>query len=306
MDRLIPVWFPEGKRLGKTEYVAKNPERQDQNLGSFSICLERGFGYDFASKKWYGPIDLFAIAHGLSTSEAICRLRSQLKADDIEKLKTQLSPRNSDRKADTTTGIQVLPTRDFDTERLRHHVFGKPCVVFTYRNTQGKLLGYVCRFNLNLDGRSVKRLLPFTFFERKGKTGWHWSEQGWAGRKPIYRAEKLGANPQTQVLITEGESTCDAAQRLFPEFTCITWRGGVHCVDKVDWSSLLARAQVTVWPDCDEAGLDAARNIKKLVPRTIIVRPPPWKESGWDLADAEQDGVSPDVLRRYLLENQIS
>ncbi|MDB5491911.1 MAG: uncharacterized protein JWO78_1760 [Micavibrio sp.] len=45
---LLARWLPEGKIVGQ-EYIALNPTRDDENLGSFKINLKTGRWCDFAT-----------------------------------------------------------------------------------------------------------------------------------------------------------------------------------------------------------------------------------------------------------------
>ena len=76
-SELIPRWFPSGRLAGNHEYVTLNPTRNDRTLGSFSINLHTGFGHDFATGESFGIIDLYAVSHGVSTSEAIRLMASE-------------------------------------------------------------------------------------------------------------------------------------------------------------------------------------------------------------------------------------
>jgi len=101
------------------------------------------------------------------------------------------------------------------------------------------------------------------------------------------------------VLILEGEKTCDAAQRMFPDFVCLSWRGGVGNIKRVDWKILEGRV-IAIWPDNDVPGIEAANVILKAVKSGKIISPPSWKPTGWDLGDAEDERIPPIKLLSYL------
>jgi len=48
----------------------------------------------------------------------------------------------------------------------------------------------------------------------------------------------------------------DSAKKLLPEYTVLSWLGGVSAVDKVNWKLLQDRS-VVIWPDNDDAGKKA-------------------------------------------------
>src|ERR1700728_3229486 len=59
IDMLVSMWLPQGKRVG-SEWVARNPTRNDATPGSFSVNLRTGVWSDFATSDAGGDmIDLF-------------------------------------------------------------------------------------------------------------------------------------------------------------------------------------------------------------------------------------------------------
>jgi len=75
---LLRRWLSNGRREGR-EFVALNPRRADQHLGSFKINLVTGRWSDFASgDKGGDPISLAAYVFGLSQGEAARRLAKML------------------------------------------------------------------------------------------------------------------------------------------------------------------------------------------------------------------------------------
>ena len=90
------------------------------------------------------------------------------------------------------------------------------------------------------------------------------------------------------MLLVEGERTCDAAQRLFPNLIAMTWAGGANAIATVDWTPLQGR-NVTIWPDNDEPGRKAATRIGEILVRnkaTVSIGDPSGWPEAWDLADA--------------------
>lgn len=72
--RMLPAilqrWLPGGHREGH-EWVALNPRRADQHLGSFKINVTTGRWADFATSDAGGdPISLLAYLNGCSQLEA--------------------------------------------------------------------------------------------------------------------------------------------------------------------------------------------------------------------------------------------
>jgi hypothetical protein len=142
---------------------------------------------------------------------------------------------------------------------------GPIAVRYTYRNDDGELVLYVCRFEPNqtweanytnapkgkIEKPDNKTFRPLSFCEFKdGSTRWHWIAPAFG--IPLYKADKLAANPTARVLVCEGEKAARAAQQLFPDRMAITWHGGAKAVHKAPWATLVGR-QVLVWPDHDNA-----------------------------------------------------
>jgi hypothetical protein len=80
--RYLPLivlrWLPEGRREGH-EWVARNPTRSDQRLGSFKVNLRSGKWADFATGDKGGDvISLAAYLHGLSQSGAARKISEML------------------------------------------------------------------------------------------------------------------------------------------------------------------------------------------------------------------------------------
>lgn len=65
--------LPRGKREGKY-WVALNPTRNDDNLGSFKVKITTGQFYDYATNEGGDIISLYAYLKGCSQYEAACQL----------------------------------------------------------------------------------------------------------------------------------------------------------------------------------------------------------------------------------------
>lgn len=75
---LLKRWLPEGKLSGQ-EYIALNPTRQDNSLGSFKINIKTGRWADFATEdKGHDVISLAAYIFGISQGEALRRVATLL------------------------------------------------------------------------------------------------------------------------------------------------------------------------------------------------------------------------------------
>lgn len=176
-----------------------------------------------------------------------------------------------------------------------HRDFGKPSMVWPYRNAQGQVIGYAARFDVaNDDGTTDKEVLPISFCTND-KAQRFWAAKGFDDPRPPYRLPELSAKPGAPVLLVEGEKTVDAAVALFPDMAVTTSPGGGKAVHKTDWSSLNGR-HVTIWRDNDEPGEAYAQKAGQAILDSgalsvSVVDVPDVFPEGWDLADAPPDGA---------------
>ena len=167
---------------------------------------------------------------------------------------------------------------------------------YAYKDADSNILGYVVR----LEDKSGNKITPtLTYCQNdKGEQQWRW--QGFGNDRPLYGLDQLKAKPNAPVLIVEGEKTCEAARELFKDHAVVTWSGGSGAVQKSDWSTLKDRS-VTIWPDHDQPGLNAAAKITAILEnqgnqegKTVevkIVNLPSTLPHKWDLADKAPDGL---------------
>ena len=162
---------------------------------------------------------------------------------------------------------------------------------YAYKDADSNILGYVVRLE---DKQGNKITLTLTYCRNhEGKEQWRW--QGFSNDRPLYGLDQLRQQPDAPVLIVEGEKTAEAARVLLPEYAVITWSGGCGAVQKSDWTVLKDR-NVTVWPDNDKPGFNAAVKIADLLnaqgnQKTKIVDLSPTLPHKWDLADKIPNGI---------------
>lgn len=167
-----------------------------------------------------------------------------------------------------------------DPGPLQHPQFGKPQKRYDYYDRGGHLIGAICRWDR--DGK--KEIRPATLSNGQ----WVWV--GFPKPHPLYRLGDLLAQPSRPVLVVEGEKAADAARDLITSHTVTTWPHGASSVAQADWSPLKGR-DVVLWPDADEPGLKAMREVGAAL-RTIgaqsirLVKLPEGLPAGWDLGDA--------------------
>ena len=291
-DRILEDWLPGGY-WDKGEYKPCNPVRGDKNPGSFCIDGATGRFIDFAdptTAKGGDFINLYAYIKGLSQGDAAKQLKDYLNMADtlppVNRSKVAPIRKTKDKPQPIIPVPKGIPDPDFNKR-------GKPSQVWTYRTRAGGLMGYVLRID-RLD--ESKDFYPLFFFAN----GWKFAGITGDNPRPIYRQEELDRNPEAKVLICEGEKAADAGQRLFSDYVVLSWLGGSGAAKKVDWSVLKDR-DVVIWPDNDEAGVKAASAIQSAIPNAYVVQLPDSKPKGWDLADAEAEGLAPSALRPLLI-----
>ena len=75
---LVKIWLPSG-RLDGQEWVALNPTRHDNRVGSFKVNTATGKWADFATNDRGGdPISLYAYLNNLSQKNAALELQRKL------------------------------------------------------------------------------------------------------------------------------------------------------------------------------------------------------------------------------------
>lgn len=178
------------------------------------------------------------------------------------------------------------PEAQRNPKGIQHPTLGHPSMQWEYRDRQGRLVGYIYRFNREDGG---KEILPLSWGVTEDGSKGSWRLKAFNEKRPLYGGQHLLANPKAPVLIVEGEKTADAAKIIFPDYIVLTWPGGSGGVKVVDWSGLSQR-KITIWPDADEPGLKAAANIAEILKASgaegiKLVDLPEDLPKSWDLAD---------------------
>lgn len=204
------------------------------------------------------------------------------------------SARRPDRPSATTAAkgewtVLVPIPKNAPPPPAEHFKRGKPSRTWPYHDAQGRLIGYVCRFDLADGG---KEFGPLTYCRNdKGRLEWRW--QSWPEPRPLYGLDRLAKRPKAPVILCEGEKAADAAAELLPDHVAVTSSHGSKAAAKTDLSPLQGR-DVTIWPDADEPGQGYAETVKKLLaPIAATVKrinPPSGVKEGWDAADALAEG----------------
>jgi putative DNA primase/helicase len=277
---LVPGWLPGGKFQGH-EYICGSIA--GGTGGSFSVNVMTGRWGEFAGEDKGGDlISLYAAIHNLSNGAA---------AQELEPAVAGIVPKYVNGHDAEPDHVQRPPNVDFQASMFKHSHDGLPSQFWIYRDAEGPLMA-VARYD---KPDQKKEIRPWTF------NGLKWICKGVKAPRPLYGLDRLAQFDQMPVLLVEGEKTADAAQHYFPTRPCMSWQGGVGQVGQADWSALQGR-QVTIWPDNDKPGINAAAKIcEKLLAldcTVSIIDPTGWEEA-WDIADALAAGTPKSQLIEY-------
>jgi len=295
---LLERWLPGGKQSGR-EY-----ECGDISGGagkSMKVNIDSGRWSDFAGAISGGdPISLFAAINGISQGDAAKQLGDDLSVAPISprhRKPTEQKPKEKQK----WTPLPVAPPDALPAD-FNHYKHGTPSRTWEYKNTDGALIGYVCRFDMP-DGS--KEIIPIAWCAcDSAPQSWRWLSFG--KPRPLYNLPSLAL--EGNVIIVEGEKCADALQPLASELSCpvISWPGGGKAVKHADWTPLAGR-KCLIWPDHDDAGYSTAADISKTLGqlgceiRTLT--PPQDKPKGWDCVDwiAEPDTDNPTMNANDLI-----
>lgn len=333
-ERLVASWLPEGRRDGH-EWKALNPMRADHSAGSFSINLVTGAWGDFATDDKGG--DLVSLCAYLFYSGN----QIEAAYDVAEQVGVTLPPRKGRARTKNPAAVSTIVSAlaaEMPAKKPRspwvpvlpvpvhasvvpvaHIKRGLPERTWCYRDAAGAVLGYVWRF-ITSDGS--KEVLPLTWCRNMVTEKEDWRGISFPDPRPLYGLDRLAAKPEATVLIVEGEKCADAGHEALVDLVVMSWPGGGKAVDKADWSPLAGR-KVVIWPDCDaqrdkhtqkllpedkQPGIKAARRIAEILHALgcsvwlVRIPPPGAMVSGWDIADAIDEGKLPSELVTFIRE----
>lgn len=154
-----------------------------------------------------------------------------------------------------------LPATRFKKPSFLHYLYGVPTNVYEYRNYEGRLLGYCCRYNTGDGGKIV---LPYNYIMVNGSEEWVF--KGFKTPSLPYKAELIHTYPNAIVAIVEGEKATDCGQVNSRGMIFLSWVGGANSVKNTDWSSLKGRHVILI-PDHDKEAKDNKGNLLSIEER---------------------------------------
>ncbi len=133
--------------------------------------------------------------------------------------------------------------------------------VHWYKNYEGEALFGVIRWKRSDGSKTFAPLVLMKTGEWKGGTG-----ASYPNIRTLYGLEYL--KQAKKVLIVEGEKAADFGNKLLNSkgYAVISWKGGANNVKSQPWEMLKLHRDITIWPDNDAAGIEAAHIIAGLLP----------------------------------------
>jgi putative DNA primase/helicase len=257
----------------------------DEKSPSFTVVPSKGFYHCFGCGESGDSVQFVMQYTGKSFREAVESIIGQLPNDTAHAVTNHPRANVPAVWEPLTNTIETPPASAFE-----HYRLGYPVATYHYRTADGITIGYVCRFEN--DGKKETLPLCLAVNTQTGVTEWRWLS--FAKPRPLYGLDRM--RPDKNILLVEGEKTADAARLLFSGMDVLTWPGGANAVAHADFTPLAGRS-VVMWPDADDAGIEAMRRIYQLHGASFkdcrVVPVSDQLPKGWDLADDAPDGFDP-------------
>lgn len=173
---------------------------------------------------------------------------------------------------DTPAGVP----REFKGHSLKH--------LWPYVDGKGQAFGYVARYDDTEGGKSV---IPYF---RSNGTGWKASAE--TAPRRLFGLNTLKGD---RVFVVEGEKCAAALHGL--GLAAVTSPCGSNSAHNADWAPLTTFSEIIILPDNDDAGLEYARSVARIVnglpgPRKVRVCELPGLPEKGDVVDWLQSQVS--------------
>ena len=272
---------------GNSRYEALCPWHSDSHP---SLQIHDGknlFKCFVCGKGGKGAISYIMLSRDISYKEAIQLLKTDYNSLDLEN--------------DTIFQEEVeycLPKDRFKKPSFKHYLYNSPTNVYEYRNYEGRLLGYCCRYSTEDNGKIV---LPYNYILVNGSEEWVF--KGFKTLSLPYKAELIYKYPKATIVIVEGEKAVDCGLKNSKGLIFISWVGGSNAVKNTDWSSLKDRHVILI-PDHDKeardnkgellsienrpgnrAMIEIAQTIQRIASKIEFIVIPEEYPNKWDIAD---------------------
>ena len=244
-----------GKKKGK-EYLFSCPFHNDSEP-SFSVNPEKNIGGCFACGTMVSDSLDFLLKMGSTYKEAVSEIKNESITDSTPNKK------QGKEKKQAIVWTQIKPENHCND--FSHYQLGVPSNIYTYKNSDGSLYGYVLRFNAPTESNPKSKEFRQLIFAVNPSGQKDWRFQGFKEPRPLYNLDLITNNPDKTVFICEGEKTADACHKLFNK-NCVstTWTNGSNSLHKTDFTPLYGRNIILSY-DNDDAGLACMREVYLLL-----------------------------------------
>ncbi len=305
----IKTWLPGGK-TDNNEYTILNPTRADNKLGSFRINLQTGKWAEFSGHERGGDaISLYAYIFfdrliGLASAynnpnkaiQTVAAKEIQEKYDD------DYFPKEDDFKIAKSSGGYwagyyhlsrgTAEKIDFDDNfyATKNGVIEN---TWDFKRYIGKndlrTVFKVVRFRSS-DGK--KQDLPFSLWKNGDVIKWRCKRGFEKGKVPLYNEYLLEDRVNDPFGLFEGQKCGAVAHNSVVNdfYIPIAFYGGAGNFSETDWTPLIGRSGF-FWPDGDAPGRRAILSLRDIECNVKIISTPFGKKSGWDIADALEEGL---------------
>ena len=268
-----------GTKKGK-EYLFPCPFHSDSKP-SFSVNPEKNIGGCFACGTMVSDSLDFLLKMGLTYKEAVAEIKNESITDSIP------TKKQGKEKKQAIIWTQIKPEKnciDFS-----HYQLGVPSDIYTYKNSDGSVYGYVLRFNTPTESNPKSKEFRQLIYAESPSGKKEWRFQGFQEPRPLYNLDLIINNLDKTVFISEGEKTANACNKLFNQ-NCVstTWTNGSNSLHKTDFTPLYGRNIILSY-DNDDAGLACMREVYLLLknhcPKIKLVVWPNDTPKKYDFAD---------------------
>lgn len=195
-----------------------------------------------------GAINYIMMSRKIGYRESLQLLKSNFEGKSFEQCTTALEET-----------IYCLPLDRFKKPSFHHYIYGYPSNIYEYRNLEGRLLGYTCRYTISSNEKVV---LPYNYILVNNSPEWVF--KGFRSPSLPYKAELIRLYTKATICIVEGEKVADLALSVTSRnFIFISWVGGANNIKNVDWSCIKDRNVILI-PDHDKEAKDNNGNLKPI------------------------------------------
>lgn len=306
-------WIPGGILSGD-EYVALNPLRSDSHKGSFSINVKTGVWGEFATgDKGRDLVSLYAYLNGINNGQAANSLDDRynlgLKKDStrpplalrpIQNAQEHGNPKLEDKFISPVPKGAPLPPTKLLWEQNGYKEYVPADEIYTYRNLDGEVIGYVLRANATPEREKIIRQVTL-WLTPNGVLKWKFKH--FPKQRPLYGLDLLKQFPDHKVLVVEGEKCVDAGNAAFNDFgwVVVSWPGGANAVKYADFSPI-GKRDCVLWPDNDEIGrkaMNIIKNNKSICGKTLTLSTILEENDKSDLVDVLKTSEIIDIVNDF-------